>query len=49
MVELTAEDEEGDKATHSIVSLTVGGTEQVNRQIGGCLSQAVGISCLLAS
>jgi hypothetical protein len=28
VVELTAEDEEGDKATHSIVSLTVGGTEQ---------------------
>ena len=29
MVELTAEDESGEDVTHALVSLTVGGTEQV--------------------
>lgn len=54
VVELTAEDENGQEVTHTILSLSVGVTEQVTLEksecVGsGCLSQAPGVLCCWAS
>ena len=46
VVELTAEDENGQEVTHSILSLNVGGMEQVRAREeggGGCISPALGL------
>ena len=46
VVEMTAEDENGQEVTHTIISLCVGRTEQVRLGGGGgCLSRACGCLC----
>lgn len=40
VVELTAEDENGEEVTHAILSLSVGGTEQVKIKASVCMEEA---------